>query len=71
MALSVFSRGDYLFKEHAQTGAGLMPSDVSHMAQALGGPYWVWGAACGAFSVLVLALGVWLFMRSTKPTSLA
>jgi hypothetical protein len=70
MALSVFSRGDYLFTEHAHTGVGLMPSDVAHMAEALGGPYWMWGAVCGAFSLLVLALGVWTFLRSTRPTPL-
>ena len=70
MALSVFSRGDYLFMENAHTGAGLMPSDVSHMAEALGGPYWMWGAVCGFFSVLVLAGGLWAFMRSTKRKSL-
>jgi hypothetical protein len=70
MALSVFSRGDYLFMEQAHTGAGLMPSDVAHMAEALGGPYWVWGAACGLFSVLVVLGGIWLFLRSTQRTAL-
>jgi hypothetical protein len=40
------------------------------MAEALGGPYWMWGAVCGAFSLLVLALGVWTFLRSTRPTPL-
>jgi hypothetical protein len=58
LALSVFSRGDYLFAQQAATGSGLFPSDVANMATALFLPYWFWGALCGAFSVLVLALGV-------------
>lgn len=67
LALSVFSRGDYLFKESAETGAGILPSDVANMALALGGPYWAWGLACGAFSVLVLWGGVSLFLRRITP----
>jgi hypothetical protein len=63
LALSVFSRGDYLFTEVATTGAGTMPSDTAQMAVALGGPYWVWGLACGAFSIAVLAAGVAWFLR--------
>ena len=63
LALSVFSRGDYLFTEVAHTGAGVMPSDVAQMATALGGPYWLWGIVCGAFSVAVLLVGVWSFAR--------
>jgi hypothetical protein len=65
-SLSVFSHGDYLFTDTAHTGAGVMPSDVAQMANALGGTYWMWGLACGAFSVLVLALGMWLFWRITR-----
>lgn len=66
MSLSVFSRGDYLFVNEAHTGAGVMPSDTAHMAMALGGTYWMWGLACGAFSVLVLGLGVWAFSRAIE-----
>lgn len=62
LSLTVFSRGDYLFTDTAVTAAGDMPSDVAHMAQALGGPYWLWGLACGAFSLSVLAGGAWLFL---------
>lgn len=63
LALSVFSRGDYLFMETAQTAGGAMPSDVAQMANALFLPYWFWGALCGLFSVAVLAAALWLFMR--------
>jgi hypothetical protein len=64
MALSVFSRGDYLFVKEATTGAGTFPSDVANMARELGGTYWMWGAIVGLFSVLVLVGGLWLFTRS-------
>lgn len=60
LALSVFSRGDYLFT----ATAGARPSDVANMADALFLPYWVWGIVCGGFSLLVLALGAWVFLRA-------
>jgi hypothetical protein len=58
LALSVFSRGDYLFTPTAQTASGNMPSDVAHMAEALFLPYWFWGAACGLFSLVCLVIGI-------------
>ena len=58
LALSVFSRGDYLFTPVAHTGAGVMPSDVAHIAAALFLPYWFWGAVCGALSLGALGLGL-------------
>ena len=63
LALSVFSRGDYLFTATAETSSGTMPSDVAHMAEALLLPYWFWGGACGLFSILVLIFGVVGFLR--------
>ena len=63
LAMSVFSRGDYLFMEYAQTAKGEMPSDVSQMADALFGPYWLWGGVCGGFSLIVLGLGLWVFFK--------
>lgn len=58
LALSVFSRSDYLFTETAMTSAGAMPSDVAQIAEALMLPYWFWGALCGLFSIAVLAFGI-------------
>ena len=63
LALSVFSRSDYLFTRTALTVAGPMPSDVAVMAAALFLPYWFWGAACGVLSVIFLLLGVKFFFR--------
>ena len=63
LALSVFSRADYLFTPVAQTSAGSMPSDVAQMSNALFLPYWFWGAACGAFSIAVLFWGLRFFFK--------
>jgi hypothetical protein len=71
LALSVFSRADYLFTASAVTSAGVMPSDSAHIATALGGSYMLWGALCGLFSVLVLILGLWLFARGSSQIDLS
>lgn len=63
LALSVFSRGDYLFMEKGATGAGVMPSDSAGLAAMLGGPYWLWGGLCAAFSLAALTVGAWLMLR--------
>lgn len=67
LGLSVFSRSEYLFAETARTGAGVGASDSAAIAEALFGPYWLWGAVCGLFSVAVLAYGAWLFLRAAMP----
>jgi hypothetical protein len=64
LALSVFSRSDYLFTRTVLTSAGPMPSDVAVMAASLFLPYWFWGAACGVLSVIFLLLGVKFFFRA-------
>ncbi len=66
LALSVFSRGDYLFTPVANTASGTMPSDVAHMAEALFLPYWVWGLVCGGFSILCLVIGVRTAFRNLR-----
>lgn len=66
LALSVYSRGDYLFMQWADTEAGRMPSDSQQMANALALPYWFWGAMCAAFSAAVLLGGSWYFLRGAK-----
>ena len=55
LALSVFSRADYLFTDTAQTGAGAMPSDVANMADALFLPYWFWGGLIALISLAIMA----------------
>ncbi|MBK6922460.1 MAG: M50 family metallopeptidase [Deltaproteobacteria bacterium] len=66
LALSVFSRADYLFTDVAATAVGNMPSDTAVIAQALGGTYWIWGLVCGLFSLAVLAAGVLWFLRAFR-----
>lgn len=68
LALSVFSRADYLFTPVARTASGQMPSDVAQIAQALWLPYWFWGALCGLLSLLVLVVGLWSFVRGDGNT---
>ena len=63
LALSVFSRSDYLFTRAAVTSSGVMLSDVAVMSRALVLPYWFWGAACGGLSIALLAAGFTLFLR--------
>jgi len=63
LALSVFSRADYLFTSMALTRSGPMPSDVAVMADALFLPYWFWGAACGALSAVLLWAGARAYFR--------
>ena len=70
LALSVFSRADYLFTATAQTGAGDHPSDVAHIAEALLLPYWFWGGAIGLLSVAVLLLGLLsFFLPARRPVA--
>ena len=70
LALSVFTRGDYLFTEVAHSSAGVMPSDVAVMASHLGGPFWVWGLACGLVSLLVLVGGLAWYLRGDTQVAL-
>jgi len=67
LALSVFSRGDYLFTAVANTSAGVMPSDTAQIAEALILPYWFWGACCGLFSITVLFVAFVFYLREPQP----
>lgn len=63
LALSVFSRSDYLFVGNAVIDGVERTSDVGAMADALLLPYWFWGGVCGLFSLAVLVVGAILFVR--------
>lgn len=63
LALSVFSRADYLFVREARNPTGIYPSDVQRMAQLLWLPYWLWGALCGAISLAALAWGLRIYWK--------
>lgn len=70
LAVSVFTRGDYLFTDTANTANGVMPSDVAQMSNALLLPYWFWGALCGLISIAALAAGLWFYLRGEKRRAL-
>jgi hypothetical protein len=63
LAVSVFTRGDYLFTRSAGPG---LDSDVQAMSNALFLPYWFWGALCGAISIVALIAGLWLYLRPAR-----
>lgn len=63
LALSVFSRVDYLFTPTARTAEGDLPSDVGQIAAALPLPYWFWGMVCALVSVASLVLGIRVYWR--------
>jgi len=66
LSVTVFSRGDYLFMQYAETSGGRMPSDVMQISDAIGGPYWLWGAMVGLLSIGVLVAGLWVFLRGGR-----
>ncbi|HUQ05755.1 MAG TPA: M50 family metallopeptidase [Kofleriaceae bacterium] len=69
LALSVYSRGDYLFEDYVDgqmSDGKRTASDVQMMSDALGMPYWFWGLTCAAFSAAVLLGALWLYMRQPR-----
>lgn len=69
LALSVFSRSEYLFAQGAVTGAGAGRSDSAAIADALLLPYWFWGGVCGLLSLAALAYGAWVYLRQALPSA--
>lgn len=69
LALTVFSRSDYLFTSVARTGAGVHPSDTAQMAAALWLPAWLWGALVGLGSVAVLIVGLYAALWAPEPAA--
>ncbi len=63
LALSVFSRADYLFTRGAANPMGSFPSDVMQMQRLLFLPYWFWGVVCGGTALVVLLAGLWSYWR--------
>jgi hypothetical protein len=69
LALSVYSRGDYLFDDYVDgqmSDGKRVASDTQTMADAIGMTYWFWGLVCAAFSAAVLLGAVWLYMREPR-----
>lgn len=66
LCMSVFARSDYLFMERASVGGETRVSDTGAIAEALVLPYWFWGGLIGLTSVVVMALGVWTYVRARR-----
>lgn len=66
LALSVFSRREYLFADSATTGAGVGASDTAAIADALVGPVVFWGTVVGLVSVGALVVGGAAFLRGLR-----
>ncbi len=58
LGLDTISRIDYLFTGSARVDGRDLPSDVAHIAEAIGGHYLLWGALLAVLSLALLALGV-------------
>ncbi|MEM7261621.1 MAG: M50 family metallopeptidase [Planctomycetota bacterium] len=70
LALSVFSRSDYLFTKNFRGPNGqTLVSDTQRMAESLWLPYWVWGAVCGLLSIFILIQGVRPYLRGPEGES--
>ena len=67
LALSVYSRGDYLFTDTAVVEGTKRVSDSANIAEAMGfGSYWFWGAVCAVFSGVALLFGSWFYLRGRR-----
>jgi hypothetical protein len=54
----------YLFVARVEAGANAgVRSDVAGIADALGGPYWLWGALVAAAALALLGGGLWFAVR--------
>jgi len=70
LALSVYTGGGYLFTQYVQIQNGHRgPSDTQAMSDAIGMPYWFWGAICAGFSAMVLLGGLWLYVKPGRKPS--
>lgn len=63
LALSVFSRVDYLFQPGVTTAAGRVPSDTALVERGLGLPYWLCAAVLCGLSVALLIYGMRRLLR--------
>ena len=66
LTLASFTRADYLFTGAAETGQGVMLSDVGQIAEAWWLPYWFWGALVAVLSLGLLGLGIWRFLAALR-----
>lgn len=66
LSLSVLRGLDYLFMADAKVGGRIMASDVSSIARAVGGPYWLWGLVILLFNLGLLYGAYRLVLRRLR-----
>ena len=66
LSLSVLRGLDYLFMADAKVGGRILQSDVSSIARAVGGPYWLWGLLILAFNLGLLYGAYRLVLRRLR-----
>lgn len=66
LALSAFSRSDYLFTSRAETAGGTAPSDTAQIAHALFLPFWFWGALIALLSLAIVVVGLMSAARAIR-----
>lgn len=66
LCLALFRDVSYMFSEGGIIDGVPHRSDSAAIADALLLPYWFWGGVAAAFSVLVLALGLYVALRPTS-----
>ena len=71
LSLSVLRGMDYLFTADTRIDGRIMHSDVSAIAQALGGPYWMWGALILVFNLALLYGAYRLVLRRLRSGAVA
>jgi hypothetical protein len=66
LSLSALRGWRYLFMAEAKVGGRIIPSDVSAISNALGGPHWMWGVLILTFNLAVLYGAYRLVMRRLR-----
>jgi hypothetical protein len=66
LAIDTWTRLDYLFTATAEVDGARRSSDISRVAESLGGHYLVWGLLLALVSLSLCALGIWLAWRKPK-----
>lgn len=67
LALDTVTRIDYLFTAEVTVDGRDLPSDVSHIANAVGGHYLLWGGLLAVLSLAFLAVGLRIAWLSPMP----
>ena len=66
LALDTVTGIDYLFTGEVTIAGEKRHSDIWRVADALGGPYLVWGCVVAALSFVLLAIGLWIAWRRPR-----